>query len=64
MNSLKSRLHQLEKQIGAQVQPWPALVAMMKPSEILSLADELIAAGAQPTEAQRTAIESLRQVTK
>jgi hypothetical protein len=42
---------------------WAAFLAEQKPSEILARADELIAAGAQPTAAQRAAIESIRQAT-
>jgi hypothetical protein len=39
---------------------WSEFVADMKPSEIISQIDELIAQGVQPTDDQRAAIESMR----
>jgi len=52
----KSRLAKLEAQAGSAQHIPP------KPSEILARADELIRQGAQPTDSQRRALDSIRRV--
>lgn len=60
MSNLQSRLDKLEK--SAPIIP-PLDPAWMKPSEIVRLADELIANGATVTDEVRARLDALRRVT-
>jgi len=78
MNNLHNRVKQLENQhrptpetwqdfvTGAwqpNPQEWAAFGARCKPSEIVMLADELIANGTTPTDEDRARLDALRRIT-